>query len=65
MYRQRWRNVNNGCFVGNIRGVTTANNDAMPVLIDSAGQLGTVNSSRRFKVDIKSIDSESILHSNR
>ena len=51
------------CFIGSIRGVTTQNNDAMPVVIDSAGQLGTASSSRRFKTDIKPIDvaSESIL----
>jgi len=55
--------VSNTCFIGNIRGVTTQNNDAIPVLVDSRGQLGTVSSSRRFKTDIKAIDkaSESIL----
>jgi predicted ribosome quality control (RQC) complex YloA/Tae2 family protein len=55
--------VNNSCFIGNIRGVTTGNADAIPVLIDSAGQLGTVSSSRRFKKEIKPIDqtSEAIL----
>jgi hypothetical protein len=40
-------------FAGGIRGITTGNNDAIPVVIDSAGQLGTVNSSRRFKEDIQ------------
>jgi len=56
-------NVSNSCFIGHIRGVTTANADAIPVLIDSAGQLGTVSSSRRFKKEIKPMDSasESIL----
>jgi hypothetical protein len=56
-------NVNNTCFIGNIRGVTTQNNDATPVLIDSAGQLGIANSSRRYKIDIKPMDkaSETIL----
>ena len=56
-------NVNNSCFIGNIHGVTTAINDAIPVLIDSAGQLGTMNSSRRYKTDIKPMDksSEAIL----
>ena len=56
-------NVSNSCFIGNIRGVTTTNADAIPVLIDSAGQLGTVSSSRRFKREIRSMDkaSESIL----
>jgi Chaperone of endosialidase len=56
-------NVSNSCFIGNIRGVTTTNADAIPVLIDSAGQLGTASSSRRFKREIKPMDqaSESIL----
>jgi hypothetical protein len=36
-----------------VRGITTGNNDAVPVLIDSGGQLGTVSSSRRFKEDIQ------------
>jgi hypothetical protein len=40
-------------FIAGIRGVTTANADAIPVLIDSAGQLGTVSSSRRFKEEIR------------
>jgi hypothetical protein len=40
-------------FAAGVRGVTTANNDAIPVVIDSSGQLGTVNSSRRFKEDIR------------
>ena len=37
--------------------------DAVPVVIDSAGQLGTVSSSRRFKNEIKPMDkaSEAIL----
>src|SRR6266542_3099875 len=50
-------------FIAGIRGVTTGNNNAIPVLIDSAGQLGTLSSSRRFKHDIKPMDnaSESIL----
>jgi hypothetical protein len=39
-------------FIAGIRGITTVNNNAIPVLIDSSGQLGTVSSSRRFKEDI-------------
>jgi hypothetical protein len=39
-------------FIAGIRGVTTANANAIPVLVDSAGQLGTISSSRRFKQDI-------------
>ena len=56
-------NVSHSCFIGNIRGVTTAVANAIPVLIDSDGQLGTMSSSRRFKTDIRPIDkaSESIL----
>jgi hypothetical protein len=51
------------CFIAGIRGVTTQNADAIPVLIDSAGQLGTASSSRRFKKEIKRMDktSEAIL----
>jgi hypothetical protein len=45
-------NVNGTCFIGNIRGVTTQNANALPVVIDGAGQLGTVVSSERFKRDI-------------
>jgi septal ring factor EnvC (AmiA/AmiB activator) len=43
--------------------VTTQNADAVPVFIDSAGQLGTASSSRRFKKEIKPMDqtSEAIL----
>ena len=39
-------------FVAGIRGVTTGVANAIPVLVDGAGQLGTVSSSRRFKQDI-------------
>jgi hypothetical protein len=39
-------------FVTGIRGVTTGVNDAVAVVVDSAGQLGTVSSSRRTKFDI-------------
>jgi hypothetical protein len=53
----------NRAFIVGIRGVTTGNADAVPVLIDSAGQLGTVGSSRRFKKEIKPMEqaSEAIL----
>ena len=55
--------MNQSCFIGNIRNAVVAP-DAMQVLIDSAGKLGTTNgSSRRFKTQIKPMDkaSESIL----
>src|SRR5439155_917122 len=46
-------------FITGIRGTATANANAVPVVIDSAGQLGTVSSSRRFKDEIKPMDSSS------
>jgi hypothetical protein len=46
-------------FISGIRGTTTGNADAVAVLIDSTGQLGTVNSSRRFKDDIADMDAAS------
>ncbi len=45
--------VQTSFFAAGIRGITTGNNDAIPVVIDSNGQLGTVSSSRRFKEDIQ------------
>src|SRR5439155_13032538 len=42
-------------FVAGIRGITTGVADAIPVVIDSAGQLGTVSSSRRYKFDVADI----------
>jgi hypothetical protein len=52
-------NVSNTCFIGNIRGVTTINNNGLPVVVDSAGQLGTASSSARFKKEIKPMDKAS------
>ena len=56
----------NRAFIAGIRGVATGNANAVPVLIDSAGQLGTINSSRRFKKEIKPMEqaSEAILSLN-
>jgi hypothetical protein len=52
-------NVDNSCFIGNIRDALVAP-DAAPVLVDSAGKLGTTNgSSRRFKKEIQPMDSVS------
>jgi len=50
-------------FIAAIRGVTTDVADAVNVVIDSNGQLGTMSSSRRFKKKIQPMDnaSESIL----
>jgi hypothetical protein len=45
-------------FIAGIRGVTTVNG-AIPVLIDTLGQLGTMSSSRRFKNEIKPMDQAS------
>jgi trimeric autotransporter adhesin len=50
-------------FIAAIRGVTTGVADAVNVVIDSNGQLGTLSSSRRFKNEIKPMDqtSEAVL----
>jgi hypothetical protein len=55
--------IQNRTFIAGIRGVTTGMANAVPVLIDSAGQLGTMSSSLRFKKEIKPMDtaSEAIL----
>jgi hypothetical protein len=55
--------ANNRTFIGNIRGVNVGQANGITVIIDSDGQLGTANSSRRFKNEIKPLDqtSEAIL----
>jgi hypothetical protein len=40
-------------FIAGIRGATTGVANAIPVLIDGNGQLGTISSSRRFKEEIR------------
>ena len=49
----------NRCFIAGIRGITTGVADAVAVLIDSAHQLGTVLSSRRFKDNIQDMSDAS------
>ena len=46
-------------FIAGITGVTTGVNNAVNVVIDSNGQLGTINSSRRFKEDIRDMGAAS------
>ena len=55
------QNVDNGCYIGQIFGVTSAG--ATAVYVNSIGKLGTVVSSQRFKDEIKPMDkaSEAIL----
>ena len=40
-------------FIAGVQGITTGLANAVEVLIDSSGQLGTVSSSRRYKKDIQ------------
>ncbi len=47
-----------GCVISGIRGVTTNNANAIAVLIDSSGQLGTTSSSARYKKDIADMNSQ-------
>lgn len=49
----------NRAFIHGIRGITTVNADAIAVLIDSAGQLGTVSSSIRYKENVQDMDIDS------
>lgn len=42
-------------FITGIRGVTTGNNNGLAVVVDSAGQLGTVSSSAKTKFDIQDL----------
>jgi len=44
--------IQNRTVIAGIRGITTGSANAVPVVIDSDGQLGTVSSSVRFKEDI-------------
>lgn len=46
-------------FISGIRGVTTGVADGVAIYIDSAGQLGTSVSSRRYKEDIAAMDTAS------
>jgi len=49
-------------FIAGIRGVTTGATDAIAVVVDSNGQLGTLSSSRRVKDDIADMgDTSSVL----
>lgn len=53
------------CFIAGIRGITTANANAIAVVIDSAGQLGTVSSSVTMKKDILDLPDNSVLYKLR
>ncbi|MBK8817060.1 MAG: tail fiber domain-containing protein [Methylococcaceae bacterium] len=46
-------------FIGGIRGKTTTAANAVPVLIDANGQLGTANSSVRYKKEIQDMNDAS------
>jgi hypothetical protein len=49
----------NRTFISGVRGVQTGLSNAVPVLIDGNWQLGTVNSSRRYKEDIQDMSEAS------
>ncbi len=53
--------VHTKAYISGVRGVTTAG-AAIPVMVDTVGQLGTVSSSRRVKSDIEDMgDASSVL----
>jgi hypothetical protein len=53
------RSLHTRAFLAGVRGVMTGVNNAVAVMIDSAGQLGTVSSSRRVKQDIEDMEEAS------
>jgi len=54
-------NQQDKCFIAGIRGITTGVADAIAVLIDSSHQLGTVSSSRKYKINIDDMGDQSSL----
>jgi hypothetical protein len=52
-------NVSNTTWIANVYGTTTVSGTTLPVLASDTGQLGTMSSSRRFKKEIKPMDSAS------
>lgn len=52
-------------YVSGIRGVTTAAADAIPVVVSSTGQLGTVSSSGRFKEDVEDLAGSEVIYGMR
>lgn len=52
--------------ISGISGITTVNNDAVAVLVDSADQLGTVSSSMRYKESVQDMgDLSSVIYQFR
>jgi hypothetical protein len=51
------QNVNNSCYIGQVFGAVSSGGTA--VFINSNGKLGTIQSSRRFKDDIKPMEQAS------
>ena len=52
-------NVSNTTWIGNIYNTTTVSGTTLPVIVSDGGQLGTTPSSRRFKKEIKPMESAS------
>jgi hypothetical protein len=50
--------IQDAAFIVGICGITTTNVDAIPVLIESAGQLGTVSSFIKYKENVVDITEE-------
>jgi len=49
----KFKVTGSGIFLSGVNGTTTGQNNAVPLLIDSNGQIGTISSSRRYKEDIQ------------
>jgi hypothetical protein len=52
-------------FMAGIRGRTTVNNNAVAVLVDSAGQLGTVSSSLKYKENVVDLEDSEVVYDMR
>jgi hypothetical protein len=49
----------NRTFLAGVRGVTTGLSNAIPVVVDSSGQFGTISSSGRYKFDVETMENAS------
>jgi hypothetical protein len=52
-------NINNTTWIANVFATSTISGTTQPVIVSDTGQLGTISSSRRFKKEIKPMDSTS------
>lgn len=54
--------VHTTTIIAGVRGTTTVNVDAIPVVVDSSGQFGTVSSSAKYKRNIEPLQNSDIIY---